>query len=152
MKKTLVLFLVLGLIFGAVATAEAGKKKKKVTREVEGSYDAPPLILAGTCAQSGAIGCVSFPTGPGEKYLTASVTDTHGQPVYVSVQAQMDPASTGDDTVFGTFCGETSEAIEVPSGVELHLWVGVSPDPGIAGCVPGQATSGTVSATLSNLP
>jgi hypothetical protein len=153
MKRSIVLFLVLGMIFGSIASAEAAKKKKpkKVSRTVEGSYDLPPLVIAGTCSQTGAIGCVAIQTGPTEKYLTAgSVTDQHGQDVLVSVSANTDGA-TGDDVTFGTFCGEITEPIEFEPGVQLHLWVGAI-DPGFAGCPPGAASTGTVSVTLSNRP
>jgi hypothetical protein len=153
MKRSIVLFLVLGMIFGSIASAEAAKKKKpkKVSRTVEGSYDAPALIVAGTCSQTGAVGCVAIQTTLAEKFLTASVTDQHGQAVYVSVQADTD-GNNQDDVVYGSFCGETTEPIAVDPGAALHLWVGVTPDPAMAGCAPAAATSGTVSATLSNLP
>lgn len=152
MRKPLVLLLVLGLMFGSIATAEAGKKKrkpKKVTRTVEGSYDAPALIVVGTCSQTGAIGCVSIVTGPKEKFLEVEVTDQHGQPVYVSIGADTD-GNNQDDTDYGHFCGKTDGPIPVDPGVELHLWVGFTIDPNFAGCVPGFATSGTLTAKLSN--
>jgi len=153
MKKSIVLLLVLGMIFGAVASAEAGKKKKpkKVTRVVEGGYDAPALILVGTCSQTGAIGCVAIVTAPNEKFLSAEVTDQHGQPVYVSVSADTD-GDNSDDTTYGSFCGSTKEPIAIDPGVEAHLWVGFTLDPGFVGCAPGIATTGTISVSLSNMP
>lgn len=153
MKKSIAVALSLGLLVGAlVAPAEAGKRKpKKVTRKVEGSYDLPPLVLVGTCSQTGAIGCVTFLTGPTEKFVTASVTDQHGQPVAVSISANTD-GEVGDDESYGDFCGETEEPIAVPPSTELHFWVGAATDIGLSGCVPGAATSGKVTATFSNLP
>lgn len=154
MRKHLVLLLVLGMLFGSIASAEAGKKKKKpkkVTREVQGSYDTPALIVAGACSQTGAIGCVAIVTGPTEKFLSAEITDGHGQPVYVSVQADTN-GDQQDDAIYGNFCGKTDEPIAVDPGTELHLWVGAQADPGIVGCVPGFGTSGTIDATLSNMP
>lgn len=155
MKKAIAVALSLGLLVGAlVAPAEAGKKKrkpKKVTREVEGSYDLPPLVLVGTCSQTGAIGCVTFLSGPKEKFVTAKITDQHGQPVAVSVSANLD-GEIGDDETYGTFCGETEEPIAIPPSTELHFWVGAATDVGTGGCVPGAATSGTATATFSNLP
>lgn len=152
MKRFMVMFLILGLIAGSVVTAEAKKKKKpkRVERTVEGSYDLPPLVVAGTCAQSGAIGCVLIATGSEEAFLTAEVTDAHGQPVSVQVSANTD-GEIGDDVTFGTFCGETTEPIPFDPGSELHFWVG-SLGPELAGCPPGIATTGTVTVTLSNLP
>lgn len=156
MRKLIVLFLLFGLVFGAVAQADAKKKKKKkpkkIERTVEGAYDLPPLVLVGTCAQTGAIGCVSIPNGPDEVFVTkAKVEDAHGQPVAVSVSANLD-GEIGDDVTYGVFCGELTEPIVVDPGVELHFWVGAATDVGVSGCVPGAATNGTISITLSNLP
>lgn len=152
MKRAIAVALALGLLGGAlVGPAEAGKKPKKVTREAEGSYDLPPLVIAGTCSQTGAIGCVTFLTGPKEKFVTAKVTDQHGQPVAVSVSANTD-GQVGDDESYGDFCGETEEPIAVPPSTELHFWVGAATDIGVSGCVPGAATSGTINVVFSNLP
>jgi hypothetical protein len=154
MKKAILVALILGLVAGSMAAPAEAKKKKKpkrVERTAEGAYDAPALILVGACAQTGAIGCVSIPTGPGERYVSVTVTDAHGQPVYVSIQADMD-GNAQDDTVYGSFCGETTEPILVDESTELHFWVGATPDPGIAGCAPAAATTGTLTATFSNLP
>ena len=153
MKRTIAVALSLGLLAGAlVGPADAAKKKpKKVTREAEGSYDLPPLVIAGTCSQTGAIGCVTFMTAPNEKFVTAKVTDQHGQPVAVSVSANTD-GQVGDDESYGDFCGETEEPIAVPPSTELHFWVGAATDIGVSGCVPGAATSGKINVTFSNLP
>lgn len=152
MKKILVLMMVMGLVFGSIAGAEAKKKKpKKISRVAEGTYDAPSLLLVGTCTSSGAVGCVALISGPGETYVTAEVTDQTGQPVYVSVQADTD-GDNQDDTVFGSFCGTTDAPLSIAEGTELHFWVGVTPDPGIAGCVPAAGTTGKVTATFSNMP
>jgi coenzyme F420-reducing hydrogenase gamma subunit len=153
MKRFVVLLMIVGLVAGSVATAEAAKKKKikKVERVVEGAYDAPSLIAVGTCAQTGAIGCVSMISAANEVYVSAEVTDQTGQPVYVSIQGDAN-GDNQDDINYGTFCGATDAPIAIDAGVELHFWVGVTPDPGIAGCVPGAATTGTLKATFSNLP
>ena len=153
MKRSLVVLTVLALLLSAFVVPEAGaaKKKKKKQRKVEGSYDAPALIIAGSCAQTGAIGCVSIVTGPKETFLKAKINDSHGQPAYVSIGADKD-GNNQDDTGYGNFCGETTEAIPIDPNTELHLWVGLQADPGFAGCVPGVATSGTISVTLSNRP
>jgi hypothetical protein len=157
-KRSFVVLTVVALLlsaFVAPQAAEAKKKKKKknakVERKVEGGYDAPALIIAGSCAQTGAIGCVSIVTGPKEKFLKAKINDSHGQPAFVSIGADLD-GNNQDDTSYGSFCGETTEAIPVDPNVELHLWVGLQIDPAFAGCVPGAATSGTISVTLSNRP
>ncbi len=155
MKKTLAVALALGLLAGAlVGPADAGKKKKKkpvkVTREVQGSYSAPATVV-GACSQTDAIGCVRIPSGPGEKYLTAEVTDGHGQPVVISVQADLD-GDNRTETVYGAFCGKTEEPIQVDEGVEVTFWVG-SPIHAVPNlCAPGIGTQGTIDVTFSNLP
>lgn len=155
MKRILILVLALGLVFGSIATAEAGKKKKKkkpvkITREAQGSYDAPTPVAVGGCAQTGAIGCVTIPTGPGEIYVTATVTDATGTPVPVSVQADLDGNNQSDMT-YGAFCGSTEEPLLVDAGATIQFWVGLTPGSATLGC-PGFATSGTVDVVFSNMP
>lgn len=158
MKKFVVLVALAGLLVGSLAgPAEAQKKKKKkgpqrTERTVEGTYAAPPLIIAGTCTSDGAVGCVELVSGAGEVYVTAKVEDAHGQPVFVSVQADTN-GDAMDDATYGTFCGETANPLSVPEGAELHFWVGITPtSTDITGCQPAAATNGTVIATFSNLP
>ena len=154
MKKSLVVLLIMGLVasLAIAAPAQAKKKAKKVTRAVQGTYQAPTLIVVGTCTSTDAVGCVTLPTGSNETYITsAKVTDQTGQPVYVSIQADTDGDSQ-DDATFGSFCGELTEPIQIDPGVQVHFWVGVTADPGIAGCVPAVATTGTVDVTFSNMP
>ena len=152
MKRILVLSMVLGLVFGSIAAADAGKKKKpkKVTREAQGAYDAPTPVAVGGCAQTGAIGCVTIPSGPGERYVTVTVTDATGTPVPVSIQADLD-GNAQSDTTYGAFCGETSEPVLVDEGVTLQFWVGLTPGSVALAC-PGVATQGTVDVVFSNLP
>src|ERR671921_464525 len=98
MKKGLSVGLMIALLVGSLAVpAEAGKKKKKkrapapvkVERTVAGNYVAPALG-AGLCTQTDGVGCMEIPSGPDEMYLTAKVTDSHGQPVFISIQADTD--------------------------------------------------------------
>jgi hypothetical protein len=156
MKKSFAVVLILGLIasmaLGTPAQAKKKKAVKKVVRTATGTYQAPTLIVVGTCTSTDAVGCVTLPTGTNENYITAAkVTDQTGQPVYVSVQADTN-GDAQDDASYGTFCGELTEPIKIDPGVQLHFWVGLSPDPGFVGCVPGFATTGSVDVTFSNLP
>lgn len=151
MKKIVSVAIAIGLLAGFSALPADAKKPKKVTRVAEGTYDAPPLVVVGTCAQTGAVGCVSFATSPKERYFSAEVTDQHGQPVYVSI-GQDTNGDSQDDATVGAFCGKTTEPIPFDPSAELHFWVGFTPDPGFAGCAPGIATSGSIKATFSNLP
>jgi hypothetical protein len=156
MKKILVLFMILGLVIGSVTTAEAGKKKKKkkkpkrVEREAQGTYQAPATAV-GNCTQQDGVGCMTIQAGPKEKFLTAAVTDAHGQPVVINVTADTD----GDmftDANYGTFCGETEEPIEIGPGEAIIFWVGRAPDAIATACAPGIGTQGTLDVVFSNLP
>ena len=156
MKKLIALALTAGLVAGAMAMpADAAKKKKKkvvkVTREATGTYQAPTPIAAGLCGQADAVGCVTIPAALGEKYVTAKVTDSHGQPVAVAVKADLD-GNGNTEVLYGTFCGETTEPILIDEGATVTFWVGISPDTAALGCAPGTGTQGTVTATFSNLP
>lgn len=154
MRKTIAVILTAGLIGGvlAAAPAEAKKKKpKKTTRTAEGNYLTPALIVVGGCSDVDAVGCVQLSTTTTESYVTAEVVDAHGQPVFVSIQADTN-GDAQDDAVFGNFCGKTSAPISVAPGTALHFWVGITADPAAAACNPGAATQGTLTATFSNMP
>jgi hypothetical protein len=149
MKKTIVMALVLGLIAGLMLMpAEA--KKKKVTRAATGNYVAP-ATAAGNCTQVDGIGCMTIQSGPKENYITAKVTDSHGQPVAIQVAADLD-GDINTETVYGTFCGETTEPIKIDPGAALVFWVGRAVDAVGTQCVPGIATQGTLDVEFSNLP
>ena len=152
MKRFLVLFMVIGLVIGSLATAEAKKRPKpkptpapiRTERTVEGSYGPYPAPVTGCNSALGPFACLILPTGPTEAFFTAKVTDTHGLPVFVEV-----------DTTYGTvaqFCGETNEPIRFKPGRALRFHVAV-PDWGIQTDCPAHSikTTGTISVTLSNL-
>jgi hypothetical protein len=156
MKRSLAVLLVLGLAASfAVAPAQAKKKKKpvRVERTAQGTYAAPATVI-GNCTQVDGVGCMTIVTGGSEQYLTASATDATGQPVFISVQADLD-GDMQSDTNYGTFCGETAEPIKFDKGASLIFWVGPAtgiPDRATSGCVPGQGTQGTLDVTFSNMP
>jgi hypothetical protein len=133
-------------IFGADAGAA---KPRKRTRVAKGSYVAPATAI-GFCSQQEGIGCMTFPSGPKEKYVTAVVKDAHGQPVAISIQADTDGDSFSDKT-YGTFCGKTAKPIKIDPGASLIFWV--STPASIAGtrCVPGEGTQGKITVKFSNL-
>lgn len=150
MKRFLMVLMIFGLLVGSVATAESKRKPRRTTRTIEGSYASPAIFLYGSCANSDGVGCVSFTTGPNERFVTAKVVDAHGLPVFVLVRDEYmsDPAEGAE--VYGTFCGETTEPIAVPPGRNLQFWVGAPF--AVYACQPGAGTTGTVTATFSNLP
>lgn len=153
MKRSLSILLILGLAASfAVAPAQA-KKKKRVERTAVGTYQAPATVV-GNCTQTDGIGCMTIQSGGSEQYVTAKATDATGQPVFISIQADLD-GDAQSDTTYGTFCGETTEPIKFDKGAALIFWVGPTtgiPARATSGCVPGQGTQGTVDVTFSNLP
>ena len=151
MKKLLIGSMVLGLVIGAVATAEAKKKPQRTTRTVEGSYDSPVLGIYAQCGEPG-VGCVSFSARQNERFLTAKAEDAHGLPAYVLVRSAASGAFGAGTETYGEFCGETTEPIAIPSGGKLEFMVGAAASVYLASCEPGVATSGTITATFSNLP
>lgn len=154
MKRFLILFMILGLTIGSLATAEA-KKIKRVERTVEGHYRALPEPVTGCngLLGNGSFGCVVIDARPTEAFFTAKVTDAHGQPVFVQVVTER------DGTV-GTFCGETTRPVFFEAGSSLQFVI--EPTPyfwshwgagwlGPLDCPYRMKTSGSISVTLSNL-
>jgi hypothetical protein len=144
--------MVLGLIAGSVATAEAKGKKRpaRVERTVEATYGPYPAPVTGCNEALGKFYCLALETRVSEAFLTAKVTDAHGQPVFVEVVSRQ-----GNGYAF--FCGETTEPIRVYPGDELHFYV-ARPltrdlfDPDLDCPAHRVKTTGTISVTLSNLP
>ena len=159
MKRLAISLMILGLIIGMVATAEAKKAgRKRVERTVVGSYDTQFVPFSGmvthVCRPSGAIGCVSIQTRANEAFLSAKVTDAHGQPVAVTVRIR-DTNSESWVVYGGRFCGETEEPIPFPPGAEIFFDIGyfwLDLPHALASCPPMFGTKGTVAVTLSNIP
>ena len=168
MKRLVTVAVVIGLLAGAMgAPAEAGKKKKKpapvkVDRVVEFEYKCPcgvkigPANNAGPGFQLGSATGDNIGGGPvtfnpsTEKYLTAKAVDSSGQPIWVNIAMDLDPATpTVNDTV-GSFCGETKEPIELAdteSEFRVFINSGLCDD-----ATPALALGGTITFTLSNMP
>ncbi len=148
MKRSLILLLALGLIAGSVASAEAKKRPRRVERTVEGSYGPLPALLeTARCDDaSGASACVVVETRPTETFLTAKVTDAHGQPVYVEVDGDGIDGPT-------RFCGETRRPIRFEPGTTLHFRFEPIPYPWSTwGIDCWTVSTGSITVTLSNLP
>ena len=159
MKKTITVVLTIGLVAASLAMpAEAAKKKKKkaakpvkVERQAQGTYQAPATVV-GNCTQTDGIGCMTIATGSGETFITAAkITDSTGQPVVVSVAADLD-GDIQTETQYGTFCGELTEPLQIDPGASIVFWVGRAVDAATTGCAPGVGTSGTLDVTFSNMP
>lgn len=157
MKRFLILFMILGLIAGSVATAEAEQAgRKRVMRTIEGSYATQFVPFNVVCKQHGGVGCVTIETRKDEAFLTGKAVDAHGQPVLVSVRGPDPYGRAGYWIDYGSFCGETDEPIAFDRGVDVHLVIGYfwlsDLVPSLERCRPMFGTTGTVSVTLSNLP
>jgi hypothetical protein len=165
MKRILVLLMVLGLVFGSIAAAEAGKKKKKpkaprtpvkVERVVEVAYDHPGI--GATAAGRGGGYPVTFPdpmdipVTAEEQYIKVEIVDASGQKVAGSIgQGDVDGNGINDD-LYGVFCGAHPEPIPLAAPgmpiIGIYAYSGTCED----GTTPSVMTSGTIKITLSNMP
>lgn len=148
MKRFLILFVVLGLTVGSLATAEAKKSRQRVERTVAGAYGPYPAPVTGCNSPLDSYACMSVQTKRGERFFTANVTDTHGQPVFVEVRA-----FSASSLRRHSFCGETEQPIPFAAGSHLEFDVAVGRDVRNLDCPTNRVkTIGTISVTLSNLP
>jgi hypothetical protein len=154
MRKLLVTMLSIALIGGAIAAPAAQAKKPKKAQKVteHGDYQSPSLVVLAGCANTGAVGCVTFtPAGTSLKWITVSVTDATGLPVAANIM-QPDGTTTGaaaNDAQVASFCGKTAAPVLINTSQEVHIWISDAPDPS---CAPAAATSGTVDVTFSTKP
>ncbi len=156
MKRFLMLSMILELVAGSVATAEAERSRpKRVERTVEGSYATQFVPFNVRCQQHGGVGCVKIETRKNEEFLTATAVDAHGQPVLVQVWGTVTPES-GYWVEHGSFCGETDKPIAFDRGADVYLVVGyfwITDLPtSLRSCPPMFGTTGTITVTLSNVP
>jgi len=148
MKKSLVLFVILALVAGALAAPAVAKKKGKrparVERVVEAAYSFPSAIGvgAGVC-----LNCPSVPTGAGETYASVEVIDDNLPTAAVELSWDTDGDGV-DDTGFAV-CGKTDAPVEVPAATEIKAFAW--PVTGAA-CPGSGATSGMLKITYSNKP
>ncbi len=148
MRKSAVILVLAALVAASFAgPAEAGKKKKKpkrVERTVEVAYEG---LAVGVGGVTGAcLTCSSVVTGPDEIFMTVKVEDdvNPGAGVRFSYDTNGDGTN---DTGFNV-CGETTEPISLPGGVDLTLFN----YPTYVDCPAGFALSGKAIVTLSNMP
>ena len=135
--------LVLGAILAPVAGAARKAKKVKTTRTETADYTtsgsaAAPIGVATVCAQSQ--GCLTFVAQSKEEYVTFTVTDATGTPAPFLVS--LDGATTS------TYCGATDRPVWLNRATEIEVLIATVAVPDC----PGVATSGSLSATFSNLP
>lgn len=157
MRKTTTVILtgMVALSLIVAPAAEAKKKKPKgpqrTERTAESSYDTPaighPDVAVGC---SGANGCAEFALGADESYITLSIEDSSGMPVYASAGQDTDGDGLADASQFN-FCGSTPEPVPVLPGYPLNIFIGIGPGASPP-CAPALGTSGTVTAVISNMP
>jgi hypothetical protein len=146
MKKFLTLFLVLGLVAGAMSMPAHAKSKKKVKKPVveTATYSAP--AAGASDAGGGCLGaagdCVTFagPTGN----VSIEIDDAAGGPVAASVSWDSDGDGIDDQNF--SICGKTDKPLSVPVGVKLDVFAWAAPS---SVCPTGHATTGTVKATFT---
>ncbi|MGH2757409.1 MAG: hypothetical protein ACRDI3_06440 [Actinomycetota bacterium] len=146
MKRFLVLTLVVGLMAGALTSAEAAKKTKKKTRTAKSTYEAPAIGSGGGVCLGATNSCGDIATGPDERFVMIKIVDQAGFDVYATVGQDLDGDSLTDTST--EICGKSEEPIPIEPGVAVTIfpWAVGSPT------CPGVATTGTVTAKLSNLP
>ena len=154
MKRFLLSFIVLGLVVGSVATAEAKRTKKptRVERTVEGNYGPLPDPLPGCEADTDLWACTTVDAHRTEAVFTAKASDALGLPVFVQVVA--------NGRNLGTFCGETTRPMSFDPGANLafriepmpYFWSHWGGDwVGPLDCPYRMSTTGTIRVTLSNM-
>ena len=144
MKRALVLFLVLGIVVGGFATAEAKKKKKKkpaprvVTADYAPLSDGGQIILNVGAAPGASLTQVSFVPTTKERKVSIAMTDDSGLPARGRVtQAEAD--------LSGIFCGKTDAPVSIAPGVEISVEV----FSGVCGSGAAVGSEGTIKATFS---
>jgi hypothetical protein len=89
------------------------------------------------------IGCVAIAPHALEVFARIKITDTLGQPVHAFI-------TNRDGTrLIAEFCGHTDKPVLLGTDLEFLVWVFEGP---CGDGTPASATSGTVTAVLSNLP
>jgi hypothetical protein len=148
--------MIVGLVAGSIATAEAkkAKKVKKVSRTVELSYAAPGFgfATAGLGCSPALGSCGEVPTGMDDRYIKVTLVDASGTATPFQLSQDTEPGDTTNtiETTIGTFCGTTGDTpIEILPGFEITIFPWAWGD---VVCPTGFGTTGTMSVELSNLP
>jgi hypothetical protein len=149
MRRTLIALVAASLIVGLTggAAASAKRRAKRVEHKVTLAYDASSQVGVNTpVAAVGYVWTVELPATAGrkDKYVTIEFSDMSGQNVYATVSY-----SPEDPTGVFDLCGSTDEPQKVSPNTTLYVWIWQGTCPSGE---PSLATSGTITATFSNLP
>lgn len=145
MKRILVLSVVLGLIFGAVASAEAGKKKKSKTPPpytMEARYDNPAIGTAGAGAGTPS----TFASNSTNTFMSVEIADDNSPTPYGDFSWDTD--GDGINDTGHTVCGTEAKDLQVPPNTTIAAFMWALPSP----FCPGFSTSGTIKVTFSAVP
>jgi hypothetical protein len=148
------------MMLGAIETAPAfanKEKRRRTERQVSDDYQTPAVAVhpihppppaVTVCNRGGALGgnrgCVVFDLSLKERFIDVEVVDATGLPVPFFV-AEGEELQDGWDG----FCGKTERPLRVAPGPIFVILYAYSPV-GVGPCT--GATTGTVKATISNLP
>lgn len=153
-RKGLVTALTACVLVGGITSpsADASAGRRRHARHVQDDYAVPAQVVevlgygVFICSHGGSIGnlgCVSFPVKPTEKFLELEIADASGLPAPAWV-SQEDFSLLSEPV-----CGKTDAPIKITPGVAVEVWL--FPYSLVPLC-PGVSTTGTVKATLSNIP
>ncbi len=158
MRKVLLILMALLVLAALAGPVEAKKKKKKppapvrTERTATSDYQAPAIGApeVGAVCFKPTNSCGDIPVGVGEFYAKVEIADASGTGTAFSFGQDTDPAALGTETTYGKFCGSTGEQpIQILEGFPLVVFPYIF---GGALCPGGIATTGTITATISNLP
>lgn len=149
MRRVISIAIAAALVLGAftATAAEAKKRRKRVVRKAEATYDTPAIGVGGVAGLcSGANGCAALPVAANERFISVVVEDSSGTSVYARVTQDTNGDGQADSAT--PFCGTSGGKIPIEPGIAVNVFVyaaGVLPAP-----CPGVATSGVVKATFTN--
>lgn len=136
-------------VVGQLPDASAGKKRKRVERTAAADYvgfSGFRGAVEGTCDQP-PVGCVRIPVEPGEKFVSLEIADSAGEPVWASVYVYGYSEGAAHEHV----CGASDRPFAL-AGVDELVVVLTQTTGGATEACAGPSTTGTVTATFSNLP
>jgi hypothetical protein len=145
MKKSMVILLVLGLVFGSLVGSAEAKKKKKAPKPytITATYDQPAI---GTAGAGVTLNAPSFVSSSTNIYLDLEIADTASPAPYADLSWDTDGDGVADTGI--TVCGTEAKDLVVPAGTTITAFMWAVPSPFCAGF----STSGTIKATFSATP
>ncbi|HVF53523.1 MAG TPA: hypothetical protein VNC78_07920 [Actinomycetota bacterium] len=140
------------LVISSTAGAGAAPPKKKRVERVEtrdyvggsglrGAYE-------GTC-DAEPVGCVIFTLEKNDRYVDIDIADAAGMPVWASVYIY---GYTDGHDIHEHVCGSSETPLAIGDGVDRLVVTATQTTAGATNPCQGPATTGSVTATFSNVP